>query len=89
MKPFSDIAKREIEVAFSKHSQPIWFRVVKYIALGILVYSLWGDDMLWIVLGILTLLSFCLHFWYRYKTKAWTQSYGGWKYHSNVDDKKT
>jgi hypothetical protein len=27
--------KRELEVAFSKHSQPGWFRVLKYILLGV------------------------------------------------------
>lgn len=79
--PFSEIIKREIEIAFSKHSQPVWFRVTKYILLSILIYFLWGTDTLWIVLLVLLILSLCLHFWYRYKTKGWTQSYGMWKYH--------
>ena len=76
----SETIKREIEVAFSKHSQPIWFRILKYLVLGTLVYFLWGTDTLWIVLFILFVLSLTLHFWYRYKTKGWTQSYGMWKY---------
>lgn len=78
--PFSEIIKREIEVAFSKHSQPVWFRIVKYIVLTVLIYFLWGTDTLWTVLLVLLILSLCLHFWYRYKTKGWTQSYGMWKY---------
>lgn len=77
----SETIRREIEVAFSKHSQPVWFRIVKYLVLGAVVYFLWGTNTLWIVLGILVVFSLTLHFWYRYKTKAWTQSYGMWKYH--------
>ena len=36
--PFNKTIKREIEVAFSKRSQPVWFRVLKYIALTFIVY---------------------------------------------------
>jgi len=79
--PLSEIIKREFEVAFSKHSQPVWFRIVKYIVLAGLVYFLWGTKTIWIVLLVLFVLSLSLHFWYRYKTKGWTQSYGMWKYH--------
>lgn len=77
---WKNVIKRELEVAFSKKSQPIWFRIVKYIILGVLIYLLWDSNMLWIVLLILFVLSLCLHFWYRYKTRGWTQSYGMWKY---------
>lgn len=80
--------KREIEVAFSKHSQPIWFRIVKYILLAVLVYALWGTNLFWIVLAILLVVSLSLHFWYRYKTKGWTQDYGMWKYHSKQNKKR-
>ncbi|MBX7153026.1 hypothetical protein K1X84_15470 [bacterium] len=79
--PLSQTIKRELKVAFSKHSQPVWFRIVKYIVLSVLIYFLWGTDTLWIVLSVLFVLSLCLHSWYRYKTKSWTQSYGMWKYH--------
>jgi hypothetical protein len=34
----SGIIKRELEVAFSKHSQPAWFRVLKYIVIGSVLY---------------------------------------------------
>lgn len=76
-----------MEVAFSRQSQPLWFRVLKYVVLGLLVYTLWGTDTLWIILPVLAVLSLSLHFWYRYKTKAWTQSYGGWKFHSKETGK--
>lgn len=72
--------KRELEVAFSKHSQPIWFRVFKYILLGAIVYFFWGTRLLWIILLIMFAVAMLLHFWYRYKTHGWTKSYGLWKH---------
>jgi hypothetical protein len=73
--------KRELQVAFSKHSQPVWFRVVKYIVLAALLYAFWGSLMLLIIILVLLVFSLSLHFWYRYKTAGWTKSYGLWKYH--------
>ena len=77
--------QREIEVAFSKHSQPIWFRVLKYIVLGCVIYFFWGTVLLWIILLSLFVLGMLLHFWYRYKTKRWTKSYGMWKHEKEND----
>jgi hypothetical protein len=71
--------RREMEVAFSKEAQPIWFRILKYIVLATIIYFLWGSKWLWPVLGILTALAISLHFWYRHKTKGWKQDYGMWK----------
>jgi hypothetical protein len=76
----SKTIKRELEVAFSKHSQPIWFRVLKYILLGGILYFFWGTQLLWIILLIMFAFSLLLHFWYRYKTQGWTKSYGLWKH---------
>ncbi len=81
--PSSKTIKREIEVAFSKHAQPIWFRVLKYILLGFLVYFLWGTNLLWIILLIIFVFGMSLHFWYRHKTQGWTKSYGLWNYEKN------
>jgi hypothetical protein len=74
------VLKREAEVAFSKHSQPIWFRITKYVVLSGVVYLFWDSGWLWLILLTLMVLSLLLHFWYRYKTKAWTNSYGLWKH---------
>jgi len=68
---FNKIIKREIEVAFSKHAQPIWFRIFKYILLGLIIYLFWGTRLLWIILFVLFVLAMLLHFWYRYKTNGW------------------
>jgi len=75
--------KRELEVAFSKHSQPIWFRVLKYILLGCILFFFWGTKLLWIILLIAFAFAMLLHFWYRYKTHRWTKSYGLWIYEKN------
>jgi len=77
---FKQLLKRELEVAFSRKSQPVWFRVVKYIVIGCLIYFLRGTSLLWILLSSLFVLGLVLHLWYRYKTEGWTKSYGMWKY---------
>ncbi|MEP7317515.1 MAG: hypothetical protein ABI921_02200 [Panacibacter sp.] len=80
--------KREAEVALSKHSQPAWFRILKYVVLAFVIYFFWGTKTLWMLLLILFAFAMFLHFWYRYKTKGWTKSYGLWKYHNAHPDKK-
>ena len=77
---FNKIIKRELEVAFSKHSQLIWFKISKYVLLGIVIYFFWGTRLLWIILLALFVLALLLHFWYRYKTHGWEKSYGLWKH---------
>lgn len=79
--PRKQIIKRELEVAFSKHAQPVWFRIVKYIVILSFMYFFWGTDFLWISFSIFLVLALALHFWYRYKTEGWTKSYGMWKHH--------
>lgn len=84
----SPIVKRELEVAFSKDAQPVWFRIVKYIGLCILIYSLWDTKLLWIILVVIFVSGTSLHFWFRYKTRGWTKSYGMWKHENERADKK-
>lgn len=81
--PVSKTIKREIEVAFSKHAQPAWFRIVKYILLITFLYFFWDSKLFWIIFAFFLVAAMVLHFWYRYKTKAWTKSYGLWDYEKN------
>src|SRR5262245_27806843 len=74
------ILKREFEVTFSKDSQLVWFRIMKYIVLGQLMYFFCDTLFLWIFLGVFFILGLALHLWYRHKTDGWTKSYGLWKY---------
>jgi hypothetical protein len=80
---FQKALNRELEVAFSKHSQPVWFRIVKYLVLGCIIYFFWGSNLLWIILAVLLVPALLLHFWYRYKTNGWRKSYGMWKHESD------
>ena len=80
---FKHALKRELEVAFSKHAQPVWVRIVKYIVIVALICFLWGSRWLWITFLILLIPALTLHFWYRYKTLGWTKSFGGWDYEKN------
>ena len=77
-----------MRVAFAKDAQPVWFRVLKYIVLGVLIYFLWNTILLFMVLGLLFILGFILHFWYRYKTNGWRKSYGLWKYDKKIEEGK-
>jgi hypothetical protein len=75
-----ETVKLELRVAFSKGSQPVWFRIVKYILLFTALYLFWDTKWLWISLFLLLVVSLPVHFWYRHKTSTWTKSYGMWKY---------
>ncbi|WP_232371446.1 hypothetical protein [Leptospira ainazelensis] len=77
---FSKILKREFQVAFSKTSQPIWFRISKYFLLFFLLYLLRDSEYLWPILLSAFVISLLVHFWFRYKTKGWTQDFGPWKH---------
>jgi hypothetical protein len=72
--------KREWEVAVSKNDQPAWLRLVKYIVLAVLLYIGWGSRWLLPLMIVLSVLAITIHFWYRYKTKGWKRSYGGWRF---------
>ena len=78
--PLKKAIKRELEVAFAKDAQPVWFRVSKYIVLAAILYFFWGTRTLWVILAILFIFAMFLHFWYRYKTQGWTKSYRMWKH---------
>ena len=77
------IIKRELEVAFSRHAQPAWFRVSKYLFLAAAIYAFRGSVLLWLSIAGMMVAGLTLHLWYRYKTNAWTRSYGMWSFEKN------
>jgi hypothetical protein len=87
--PLSKTVKREFEVAFSRRSQPIWFRILKYAILIPVILIFWASVWLWIILSVLFAFALWLHFWYRYKTQGWTRNYGMWKYFPEDSDTET
>lgn len=77
---WKETARRELYVAI--HAQTWRFRVRKYvILLGIAAATWWwkgGWAVLWLFVG-LTVLALAVHFIFRWKTKAWTRSWGPYK----------
>jgi hypothetical protein len=70
--------KREMRVAFSRWAQPLWFRLAKWVIIVTLALLFWRHPSFWWwVLG-LAALALTLHLIWRWKTKAWTQPWGGW-----------
>lgn len=78
MSALTHTLRREARVAFSLRAQPLWFRILKWI--GLLAGGVAFHDRAWfwpvIAGGSLTALA--VHLLYRWKTHAWTQSWGGW-----------
>ena len=70
--------KRELRVAFSRNVQPLWFRIAKWIVFVGITRWLYGTKWFgtWIVGGPVA--GIALHLVYRWKTRGWTQPWGGW-----------
>ena len=70
--------RREVRVALSPRAQPIWFRVLKWVVLIVISVKLWPTPYFWWwIVGSITL-ALTLHMIWRWKTRAWTQAWGGW-----------
>ena len=76
--PAGTALKREMRVALSRRAQPHWFRLLKWLAIIGLTVTFWRHPHFWRwVFGLLAL-ALTLHFIWRWKTKAWTEPWGGW-----------
>jgi hypothetical protein len=72
------LIRKEFKVAFSKRAQPVWFRVVKWAVFILLSVFFYNQGYFWPWIAGMFILSMSVHFYYRWKTKAWTQPYGKW-----------
>jgi len=81
------ILQREIEVAFSKHTQPVWFRAAKWIVILGGMYFLRETGYMYWFLGIIFINGIAVHLLWRYKTEGWTRSWYGWNYELNKPKK--
>jgi hypothetical protein len=70
--------RRELRVALSRHAQPIWFRVVKWMCILIGVALFHDRNWFWWTIAGLTAAAISLHLVYRWRTKVWTRAWGGW-----------
>ena len=78
MNPLVRALRREVRVATSLKAQPLWFRIVKWIAILVFATAFHDRSWFWPVIGICSVVAFTVHFLYRWKTRVWTQSWGGW-----------
>ena len=72
------ILKREMRVAFSRRGQPIWFRILKWTVVITVSALLWRNRYFWWWIAGFFGLGLTVHFIWRWKTKVWTQPWGGW-----------
>ena len=78
MNTFTVLVRREMRVALSLQAQPLWFRVLKWVALIGFVARYHGAPWFWTFMIGCFVMCLGLHFFYRWKTLAWTRSWGGW-----------
>ena len=76
----SKLIKREVYIAI--HAQSSRFRVVKWIVLILITYTLylwrgWMTVGIWILFGII--LGLAIHFLFRKKTNGWRKAWGPFK----------
>lgn len=73
-----NVVRRELRVAFSKRAQPVWFRIVKWSVLIVLIWKFHASSRFWWILLGVFIAGLPVHFFYRWKTRGWTQPWGGW-----------
>lgn len=78
MNTFSALVRREIRVALSLKAQPLWFRVLKWVALLAFAVRYHAASWFWPSVAVCFVAALGLHFFYRWKTRAWTRPWGGW-----------
>jgi hypothetical protein len=79
MSTLTHTVRREFRVAFSLKAQPLWFRVIKWIVFLAFAARYHGASWFWPLLGACFVTGLAVHFLYRWKTRAWTRCWGGWK----------
>jgi hypothetical protein len=78
MNHLSTIVRRELRVAFSRHAQPAWFRIIKWACILASVAMFYDRRWFWLTLASLAVAGTILHLFYRWKTRTWTRAWGGW-----------
>ena len=76
--PVGPTFRREMRVALSRKAQPVWFRVLKWVGIVALAVYFWASPRFWLYVAIAFVLGLVIHLFWRWKTKGWTQPWGGW-----------
>jgi hypothetical protein len=70
--------QRELQVAFSLRTQPLWLRLLKW-SVFIAVTNRYRKHAWFPYAAGLTLVGgLALHLFYRWKTQGWRHAWGGW-----------
>ena len=78
MNNLSSTLRREWRVARSLRAQALWFRITKWAVFLTLAVLFWRRPFFWWCALAAASLGLSLHFFYRWKTRAWTRPWGGW-----------
>ena len=73
-----DMVRRESKVAFSRETQPVWFRIAKWVIFMAVSKGLRGNRWFRVWTIGVVLAGLTLHSIYRWKTRGWTEPWGGW-----------
>ena len=76
--PARKTLRRELNVALSPRAQPIWFRILKWSIIVVVTAMYWRATYFWLWMAGAFGLALTLHVIWRWKTKGWTQPWGGW-----------
>jgi hypothetical protein len=70
--------QRELRVAFSLRTQPLWLRLLKWSVF--ITITMRYRNRVWFPYGASLALfgGIALHMFYRWKTRGWRQAWGGW-----------
>jgi len=79
MNLLAPVVRREFRVAFSRHAQPVWFRIIKWTVILTAAAMFYDRAAFWWSLAGWAVLGTVVHFIYRAKTIGWTRPWGGWK----------
>jgi Ca2+-dependent lipid-binding protein len=74
----NETIRRELQVAFSKKAQPVWFRIAKWVIFLAGCIALYSTGYLWFWIFGLLAVGLGVHMLYRWKTQAWTRPWGMW-----------
>jgi hypothetical protein len=76
--PWPEIIQREIRVACSTRVQSPRIRILKWTIFVITTAAFYRSRTYWYAVLAVFLACMLVHLLYRFKTKAWSQPWGGW-----------
>src|SRR6185503_13165960 len=76
--PLPEVIRREIRVACSRRVQSSRVRILKWVIFAIATAFFYRSRAYWFAMLAILFACLLVHLLYRFKTKAWSQPWGGW-----------